>query len=66
MPYQIQLKRKNRSAVDSIMGIKLDDPKVGDTIECPENVKAKITAIESTVVGTQLDQRLTIIKADEI
>jgi hypothetical protein len=66
MPYQVHLRRKNRKAVEAIMGVRLGSPKVGDVIECPVRIKAKIIEIEPTKVGAEIDQSLIIIKADEI
>jgi hypothetical protein len=50
MPYQIQLGRKNAKAVEAIMGVVLENPGIGEVIELPKAIKARITAIAPTSV----------------
>jgi hypothetical protein len=66
MPYQIQLKRKNVKAVEAIMGVVLEDPRIGQVIELPRTIKAKITAIKPTNIGAEIRRSVVIIEADEI
>jgi hypothetical protein len=66
VPYTVQLRRKNVKAVEAIMGVALDNPQVGQVIELPMTIKAKITAIVPTSAGAAINQSVVIIEADEI